>query len=190
MLDSGVVVGYLAAALVRGARAVADQAVERLLDRLVDRVGQRLGPRAIDRLQDSPGESAGMVRKNIDLALRNDPAFAEEIGALVSELDRRGARVLVNEVQAHINVQAFDQGIAVGRDFNIKVPDPSDLSNAAPWIKVLYVIGIALAFPGIGVFVLASTTGPNPVGIAMFATGFVCFAIAGVGHSLSPKDSY
>jgi len=44
----------------------------------------------------------------------------------VAEFDKHGGRQLVNK-----DVQAFDHGIAIGRDFNyFHAPDPADYSNA------------------------------------------------------------
>jgi hypothetical protein len=54
MLDGGLVVGYLTAFLLRGARRLADRAFESGLDRLADVVESRIGRRSLDRLEENP----------------------------------------------------------------------------------------------------------------------------------------
>jgi hypothetical protein len=135
MIDGGLVVGYLTAALVRGGQRWVDRTIDSLLDRLAKSVTRRLGDAPVERLKANPGDETVQreVSLTVDGALSANQAFAREIARLVAELDEKGGRELINQVYAQINVQAFDHGIAVGRDFNyFHSPDPSDLSGAPP----------------------------------------------------------
>ena len=195
MIDGGLIVGYLTAALLRGGRRMADKTVDAMLDRLIDLVAERIGAGPVDRLQAHPREDViqrevGLV---IDGAASGDTNFAHELAVLVAELDRRGGRQMINEVYAQINVQAFDHGVAVGGDFNyFNAPDPDDMSDAPGWVKFCIVLGWAIAVSGIFIFGYtlftesssandASSSEP-PAGVALaFAVFFVGFIISGIG---------
>src|SRR5207249_7686644 len=123
--------------------------------RLANVVGQRLGYGVLDPLRERPGDAqaAAAAKNAIDSATYADPSFASEIQALVAELDRRGARQLVNQVYAETNVQSFGSGIAAGRDVYIQEGrDPDDLSWTPAWVKACIGLGGAVALAGMLIF--------------------------------------
>jgi hypothetical protein len=204
MIDGGLVVGYLTAALVRGGQRWVDRTVDSLLDRLAGLVTRRLGDAPVERLKANPGDEAVQreVSLTIDGALSANQAFAREIARLVAELDEKGGRELINQVYAQINVQAFDHGIAVGRDFNyFNSPDPSDLSGAPPWVKFCIVLGAVICMTGLFIFGatlftnVPSLDDPNfgeipsgiPLAFGVFFLGFIILAIGSLGRAISRR---
>ena len=203
-----VVVGYLTVHLLRGARHVADRTIESLLDRLAKLVEARLGPGPLDTLAGNPADAATQtqVRRNIEAAARTDPAFAQELDALRAELDQRGGREIINQVYAQMNVQAFDHGMAAGRDLiyaptDFNVPDPSDLSGAPAWVKLFIGLGFLTCVTGLGIFFYTLFTdmpdlndpdfGETPPGIPLafgiFFVGFAIVAIGSIGRAMSKR---
>jgi hypothetical protein len=116
LVDGGLIVGYLTAALVRGGHRLADRTVDSLLDRLTNLVANRMGRGPVDRLRQHPREETVQreVGLTIDGATSVDANFAHELATLIAELDRNGGRQMINEVYAQMNVQAFDHGTAIG----------------------------------------------------------------------------
>jgi hypothetical protein len=109
---------------------------------------------------------------------------------------------LVNEVYARNNVQAFDHGMAIGRDFNyFHAPDPNDLSGAPLWVKFLIALGTVVAVAGICIFGYTLFTdmpdigdpdfGEVPRGIPLafgvFFAGFVLLGIGALGRTFSNR---
>lgn len=196
MVDGGLIVGYLTAALLRGGKRVADRAVDSLLDRLTDLVAGRMGSGPLDRLKRQPGEETVQreVGLTIDGATSVDANFASELAGLVAELDQRGGRQMINEVYAQMNVQAFDHGVAIGRDFNyFNAPDPTDMSDAPGWVKFCVSVGMLVAFTGMFIFgytILTSipdVDNPDfgvPPGIPIgFGVAFLGIFIVGIARS-------
>lgn len=205
LIDGGLIVGYLTAALLRGGRRIADRTVDSLLDRLTGLVADRMGPGPLDRLRKYPRDDTAQreVGLTIDGAVSVDANFARELAALVAELDRHGGREMINEVYAQTNVQAFDHGMAIGRDFNyFNVPDPDDMSDAPGWVKLCIVLGSVVTTVGMFMFGYTLFTDnpapgdPNfgevpagiPTAVGVFFLGFVILGIASIGHSLSKRD--
>jgi hypothetical protein len=203
-VDGGLVVGYLTAAVLGAGKRWADRGLDSLLDRLTALVVARMGPGPLKRLSGSPGDEQVQreVGLTIDGAVSVDPAFAAELAEVIAALDRRGGRQIVNEVYAQMNVQAFDQGVAIGRDFNyFKVPDPTDYSGDPAWVKVCIVLGSVLAVAAFGIFGYTLFTdnpalsdpnfGETPSGIpiagAVFFLGFLILGMASLGHGLSKR---
>ena len=203
-IDGGLIVGYLTAALLRGGRRVADRAVDALLDRLTGLVADRMGPGPVDRLGKHPRDETVQreVGLTIDGATSVDGNFARELAELVAELDRRGGRQMINEVYAQMNVQAFDHGVAIGRDFNyFHAPDPTDMSDAPAWVKLCAVLGSMLAVAGMFIFgYTLFTDNPSfddprfgetpdgiPIAFGVFFLGFVILGIGSLGRSLSRR---
>jgi hypothetical protein len=204
-MDGGIVVGYVTAWLFRGARQLADSAVESLLDRLARLVERRLGHRPIDALEQRPhdAETRNRVGASVAEQARRDPTFARELSQLVAELDRRGARQIINQVNAQVNLQAFDHGIVVGRDYNVvDVPDPSDLSGAPVWVKLFLALGAAVCVTGLFIFGYTmftdtpdlsdpSSFGDVPRGIPLaagvFFAGFLITGIGTFGRAMSKR---
>jgi hypothetical protein len=200
VLDGGLVTGYLTAALLRGARRVADQTVESLLERLIEVVELRLGRRPLEQLERSPSDAEvhAQVARNIDAAIDTDPAFAGELATVIAQLDQHGAHSLVNQVEARFNVQAIESSLAAGRDLTyLNHPDPTDLSGAPSWAKTCIVIGVLLVFTGVAVGMYGVTTinpdtttaGPPPGFVASTALtiiGFFVLAAGILGRLMSP----
>jgi hypothetical protein len=128
--------------------------------------------------------------------------FAREVAQLVAELDRRGGRQLVNEVYARNNVQAFDHGVAIGRDFNyFHAPDPNDLSGAPFWVKFVIALGTVVAVAGMFIFGYTLFTDmpdigdPDfgevppaiPLAFGVFFAGFVLLGIGALGRAFSNR---
>ena len=119
MIDAGVVVAYLGAAVARGGTRLLDTAVDAGLDRLSGAVARRLGRQPESDLARDPRSPAvqAHVAREIEAAALRDPAFARALTALVAQLDRSGGRRLINSVRAQVNVQAFDGGYAHHGDY-------------------------------------------------------------------------
>lgn len=204
VIDGGLIVGYLTAALVRASQRWGDRTLDSMLDRLAALVARRLGRQPLDRLARNPTDSSVQreVGLTIDGAVSVDKAFERELSKLVTELDRRGGRQVINQVYAQMNVQAFDHGIAVGGDFNyFNVPDPTDLSTAAWWVKFCVVVGAVTAISGLFIFGYTLFTdmpdlndpdfGETPPGIPLafgvFFIGFVILGIGSLGRAMSRR---
>jgi hypothetical protein len=204
LIDGGLIVGYVTAALLRGGKHVADKAVDALLDRLTNVIVDRMGPGPVDRLRRNPQDEQVQreVGLTIDGATSVDASFAKDLAALVAELDRRGGRQMINQVYAQMNVQAFDHGMAAGRDFNyFHAPDPSDMSDAPGWVKLCVVVGMVLALAGFFIFGYTLFTdtpdlddpdfGKTPAGIpiaaGVFFLGFIILGIGSMGRAMSKR---
>ena len=161
-----------------------------------------MGRAPLDRLAGDPRDETTQreLGLTIEGAVSVDRGFARELSGLIGELDRRGGRQLLNQVYADMNVQAFDHGIAVGRDFNyFHAPDPTDYSRAPGWVKLCVVLGSVLALAGMFIFGYTLFTGiPNPgepgfgdtppgipLAFGVFFAGFVLLAIGSIGRALS-----
>jgi hypothetical protein len=203
-LDGGLVVGYLTAAALGAGKRWADRRLDSRLDQLTDRVARRIGRGPVDRLSRDPRDEN--VRRElglmIDGKINRDRAFERELSGLVDELDRRGGRQLVNQVYAQYNLQAFDHGVVIGRDFNyFHAPDPNDLSGAPGWVKFVIALGTAVAVAGMFIFGYTLFTdmpdigdpdfGDVPPGIPLafgvFFAGFVLLGIGALGRSFSSR---
>lgn len=119
MIDGGVIAAHLAVAAARGERYL-DRAIDSALDRLSAAVAARLGSRPHAELARNPRDPVSQERIGhaIATAARGDHRFARELADAVARLDRGGARVLVNEVRAGINVQTFGGGNAHVGDYH------------------------------------------------------------------------
>ena len=188
-LDSGVISGYLIAFLLRGARRLADRSFESLLDKLANVIEQRIGRRPLETLQRNPGDTEANSRlcRKIEAAARTDQAFASELETLIRKLDRRGGRKVINQVYAQKNVQAFDQGIAVGRDLHFNVPDPTDLSGAPGWVKTMYALGAVVAVLGLGYVMFTLKSDGSPISFGVFILGCIMLLIGEVGRAMSKR---
>lgn len=200
-LDGGLVVGYLTAAVLGAGRRWVDRRLDTLLDNLTNRVAHRLGRGPVDRLARDPRDEAvrSELGLTIDGAINHDRAFARDVARLVAELDRNGGRQLVNEVHAQHNLQAFDHGMVIGRDFNyFHTPDPSDLSDAPGWIKVCMGLGYATAATGMLIFfvtLFSGIPGPDepfpppgfPLAFGVFFVGFILVGIGSLARSFGGR---
>jgi len=204
MIDGGLIVGYLTAALLRGGQRWADRTIDSLLDRLTDAVTRRLGKGPVERLAQNPRDAT--VQREVSLtvegAIAANKALERELARVVAELDKKGGRRILNQVYAQMNVQAFDRGIAVGRDFNyFNAPDPGDLSRAPLWVKVCFVLGAATCVGGLfltGYNMFAGFPRPGDpnfggfppgtaLGFGIFFVGFIITGIGSLGRALSRR---
>jgi hypothetical protein len=187
-LDLGIISGYLTVLLARGARHLADHVLDGLLDRLAALLEKRIDLQA---LQSNPGAiETNRLAQSLAAAAQSDRAFASELEAVIRDLDRHGGRTIINQVNAEQNVQAFDQGIAVGGDLFVNAPDPNDWSNAPGWVKGTSFLGFAVAVLGMGIFFLKMFGGPPtsvPVGLVVFFFGFIMMGIGALGRMMSRR---
>lgn len=200
MIDGGVIAAYLAAAVARGGERLLGRVVDGALDRLAGSVARRLGPRPADDLAKNPYDSAtlGEVSRAIDAVARRDAAFARELAALRRHLDRHEGRRLINQVRARVNVQAFGDGNAAGRDYYegdfYEVThdyDPGDelISGRGPG-RLLAWIGLLVALSGFAgwMYVIFSGFGGegNPFavelidGVPLAPAAFGAFLVGGL----------
>jgi hypothetical protein len=174
VIDAGVIAAYLAAAVARGAERLLGRVVDGALDRLADSVARRLGPRPAADLEPNPYDSATLaeISRAIDAVARRDAGFARELAALRRELDSHGGGLLVNQVRARTNVQAFGGGNAAGRDYHegdyykgdhyqtTNDYDPGDelISGRGPG-QVLAWVGLVVLLSGFAGFAFVVFTG-------------------------------
>jgi hypothetical protein len=162
VIDAGVIAAYLAAAVARGGERLLGRVVDGALDRLADSVARRLGPRPQNDLARNPYDSATLdkVSRAIDAVARRDAEFARELSGLRRQLDSHGGGLLVNQVRARVNVQAFGGGNAAGRDYHegdhyetTNDYDPGDelISGRGPG-RALAWVGLLVALSGFAGF--------------------------------------
>jgi hypothetical protein len=156
MIDGGVIAAYLAAAVARGGERLVSKAVDAGLDRLSAAVVRRMGRGPDTDLARDPRSPAAQahVGRAIESAAQRDPAFAQELAALLQQLDRSGGRRLINNVRANVNVQAFDGGYAHFGDYYegdsyTNDYDPGDEIVAGRGIgRFVAIIGLLVAMAG------------------------------------------
>ena len=204
-IDGGVVVAYLAAYLLKGGRRIADAAVESLIGQLVERVSVRLGPRPLNTLERAPADPQNqrLVANKITEAMRDDAGLARELTQLVTELNRRGGKGYINQINqiyAETVVQHYGTGPAIGGDL-IYAPPPhqSGITPESPtWVKVLGMLGALLCLGAFGIFGYTLFTDDRPPGStgppdgvvqagAVFFAGLVVMALAGFANMLFTK---
>jgi hypothetical protein len=112
VIDGGLIAGFLAAAAARGGARLLDRTVDAALDRLAAVVASKLGPRPSADLARDPRNpnTLDAVSRAVQGEASRDPRFEHELARLQQQLDRPDVRYLVNQVQAGVNVQAFDHG--------------------------------------------------------------------------------
>jgi hypothetical protein len=210
MIDAAVVAAYLGAAVARGGRRLLDTVIDTGLDRLSAAVARRLGSGPATDLAhdpDSPVVRAHVAREIASTA-RRDPVFARELAALAAQLDRGGGRRLINNVRAHVNVQAFDGGYAHYGDYYegdkyTNDYDPADELVAGQGIgRFVAIIGLMVAFAGFLGFVWVmydafryGGPGSSPLdlellpGVPMLPVGFLAFLFGGIVYGLGTSAS-
>jgi hypothetical protein len=202
-----VIVGYLVAYLAGAGRRFADKRIDDLLDRLYRRVKKGTGGdpaiRTLTRDYKDPWAQQD-ARRAVAEAAHRDPAYGQELAELARELDERGARNLMIYAPQSETVVGINKGVMV-RNGQVYVtnttymPDPTDVSRDAVWVKICFALGFALALAGIGmfgyaVFQAASVPGqigpPEGVGraAAVFFAGVILLGLAQIGHSLTGSD--
>ena len=210
MIDAGVVVAYLGAAVARGGKRLLDTAVDAGLDRLSGAVARRLGREPESDLARDPRSPAvqAYVVHEIEAAALRDPDFARELKALVAQLDRSGGRRLINSVRAQVNVQAFDGGYAhYGNYYEGDVYsndyDPGDELVAGRGIgRFVAIIGLTMTLAGfLGVAAVIyeafqnGSPGSSPFdfeivpGIPLLPVGFLAFLFGGILYGLGTSAS-
>ena len=210
MLDAGVVVAYLGAAVARGGKRLLDTAVDAGLDRLSGAVARRLGREPESDLARDPRSPAvqAYVVHEIEAAALRDPDFARELKALVAQLDRSGGRRLINSVRAQVNVQAFDGGYAhygnyYEGDVYTNDYDPGDELVAGRGIgRFVAIIGLTVTLAGFLGFVWVlydafrnGGPGSSPLdleilpGVPMLPVGFLAFLFGGIVYGLGTTAS-
>ncbi len=210
MIDGGVIAAYLATAVARGGERLLGKAVDAGLDRLSAAVARRMGrgPDAdIARDPRSPAVQA-RVGRAIEAAAQGDPAFARDLAALVGQLDSSGARRLINNVHANVNVQAFGGGYAHFGDYYEgdrygNDDDPGDEIVAGRGAgRVVAIIGLLVSLAGFVGFAsviyggFASVgVGYSPLdlevlpGIPMLPVAFLAFLAGGIVSGLGASAS-
>lgn len=210
MIDGGVIAAYLAAAVARGGERLVSKAVDAGLDRLSAAVARRMGRGPDTDLARDPRSPAvqAHVGRAIESAAQRDPAFAQELAALLQQLDRVGGRRLINNVRAHVNVQAFDGGYAHFGDYYegdsySNDYDPGDEIVAGRGIgRFVAIIGLLVAMAGFVGFAsviyggfASDGVGYSPLdlevlpGIPMLPVGFLAFLIGGIVYGLGTSAS-
>lgn len=205
-MDAGVVVGYLVARLLGGAKRFADKKIDHLLEQLYERVWQRVGAeKALDRLAADPQNQVAQewARASIEQAADHDPAFGHDLARLQGRLQRAAPDLLVYAPGA-------DTVVGVNSGYLIKGPvtihhhgagGAQDWSEAGVGVKALAAAGVLLCIAGLGIFGFTLFSdmpdigdpdfGEVPAGIpiaaAVFFSGFVLAAIASIAHGLRSR---
>jgi hypothetical protein len=210
VIDGGVIAAYLAAAVARGGRRLLDRVADGALDRLADSVARRLGPRPAADLARNPYDSATLaeVSRAIDAVARHDARFARELAALRRRLDSHGGRLLINQVRARTNVQAFGGGNAAGRNYyegdhyeTRNDYDPGDelvagrgSGRVLAWVGLLVALGgfagwMYVIFTGFG----GDVSGPLDLelvdGVPLAPAAFGAFLVGGLVYGLGASIS-
>ena len=210
MIDAAVVAAYLGAAVARGGRRLLDTVIDTGLDRLSAAVARRLGSGPATDLAHDPDSPAvrAHVARQIASTARRDPVFARELASLAAQLDRGGGRRLINNVRAHVNVQAFDGGYAHYGDYyegdsHTNDYDPADELVAGQGIgRFVAIIGLMVTFAGFLGFgwVMYDAfrnggPGSSPLdlellpGVPMLPVGFLAFLFGGIVYGLGTSAS-
>jgi hypothetical protein len=205
LVDVGVVVGYLVAFLSGKAKRLADRAVDDLLERLYGKVASKLrSDPAMRQLEDDPSndQAQASVVESLSAMAASNEQLTSELRQLVTELDRRGAQQLI--ISAPVHGQVFQNVTAqhgsivgsIGRDVHIyqdaHAREAAELRSAGCLTKSLLVVGILLAFSGLGIFLYGFFTwNPRPgdpnfggvppafaVAFGVFFTGFVLIGVS------------
>jgi hypothetical protein len=190
------IVGFLVATLLGAAQRLADRKLDDLLTGLADRVFGRLGSDpALDDLQNNPQDPRAQrnAAAVIDAAARKDHRYRAELTRLQHELDRRGARKLVQYAPGAETVIGINHGV-VDHDGNVYMTweDPFTIRRDPAWVKVAFVVAtlfflVGFAIVGVAMFQTGSR-GPGPAiipGAVIFFLGLVILAIASLGRSMS-----
>jgi len=169
MIDGGVIADYLAVAAARGGQRLVDKTVNGALDRLTAAVANRLGWRPDEYLAPAPADMSArrQVAGAVAEAAQRDPQFAQKLDAIQAQLDRVGARDLINQVNNHggINAQAFGGGsVHVGDyfegDTHSNDYDPGDeLVVGQGSGRLLATLGLLVALTGFGGWMYLIFTG-------------------------------
>jgi hypothetical protein len=206
MIDGGLITGYLLAAVARGGRKILDRTVDAALDRLADAVTAKLGHGPENDLSRDPGNPVirSNVARAVERASHDDPAFARDLAALQVQLDRSGGpQILLNQVNAQVNAQAFGSGnVRVGDDYYTAYHsndyDPADelVSGRGPG-RALAVVGLLIALAGFGGWIYlifsafsSADVDSNPFsrelvpGVPLAPVAFVTFLVGGVLYGL------
>lgn len=211
MIEGGVVAAYLAALLGGAAKRFVDGRIDGGLKSLYDRVTNRLGGGVVRDLRDNPNDAStqNRVARAVENVAAVDRRFAEDIAAIVDQLDRAGGRSFVNSIQAHtvIQNQGGDQathGGVIHKTSMRSSRHPSDYSGAPVWVKVVTALGAVLALGGMVLLVVDVATvmssgqdefgRPLPPGLAdlkrgglLFMCGLAVLLLGAVGRSMSRR---
>lgn len=208
MIDGGLIAGYLAAAVARGGARLLDRTVDGALDRLSASVASRLGPRPNADLARDPSDPHihDRVGRAVEDAARRDQRFAHDLAELQRQLDRAGARYLVNQVRAGINAQAFGDGdVHVGdyyeghRYSNDYDPGDELVIGRGPG-RVLAALGLLVALAGFAgwMFIIFTAFGgemDGPLhmelvpGVPLAPVAFGAFLVGGLIYGLGTTMS-
>ena len=203
VIDGGLIAGYLAAAVARGGARLLDKTVDGALDRLSAAVATRLGPRPSADLARDPSDphTQDRVGRAVQGAASRDERFAHDLARLQQQLDRAGARYLVNQVRAGINAQAFGDGdVHVGDYFEgnrySNDYDPGDelVIGQGPG-RVLAALGLLVALAGFAgwMFIIFTAFGgemDGPLdlelapGVPLAPVAFGAFLVGGLLYGL------
>jgi|GEM_PF-3139435 len=205
-MDGGMIVGYLVAFLLGGAKRFADSKLDGMLKRLYERVKSEFrNDPALAQVEKNPRNEAAQqwLRSQLEEAAARDVALREELAGLQRALQQQAPNLLVYAPGAD-TVVGVNSGYFVGRDVIIHNPPfPGGLDSRAPaWVKGLYVLGVLLCLGGLGLFFFTmfseqpDFSDPNfgvlpagiPAAFSVFFAGFFLIAIAALVTSLRHHD--
>lgn len=164
MIDGGLIAGYLAVAVARGADRFVSNKIDSFLNALATRVASKMGHRPAADLRADPTDVQvqDRIAHAIEKRSRNDARFARDLAALQERLDREGGRQLVQQMWngsftnvRHSNIiQAPVAGdVAVGNINKtwIDAPHMADYSRAPGWVKLFTWVGALICLVGFGI---------------------------------------
>ncbi len=195
MIDGGILAGYLAAAPAVAGRRVVGRAADLLFEKLRAAASATAGPAIAAQVEENPTDGAAQARvgRALEDAARQNPLVARELEALLADLDREvGRSVIVNEVFARTDAQAFGRGHAALGDYqHIDGVGTSDFARTPSWVRLALVVGPLLALVGIAIGVAGfarelgrgAFAAPPALGVALFFLGFVLTLVASLGKT-------
>lgn len=138
MIDGGLVTGYLAAAAARYGKRLADATVDAALDRLAGVVAGRLGSGPSADLERDPSDprTRDRVARAVEDVARQDARFAADLAAVQAQLDRAGARPLINQARVWASTRRPSAMAACTSVTTTRAIGPMTTTPATSWSSV------------------------------------------------------